>query len=98
MSATPILNLAATAKPPSIGQDGEIKYIRRYKIDTAVKATKLADRWTLDIKVPYKDVNAKNGFGFTVIRNRHAAGSRGCTGGPSGGAYFKTDRYIRCRK
>ena len=66
--------------------------------NTSVKAAKLADRWVLDIKVPYKDVNAKDGFGFTVIRNRHAAGSRGGTGTPAGGAYFKTDRYIRCYK
>ncbi len=63
--------------------------------NATVKATKLADRWILDIKVPYKDVNAKNGFGFTVIRNRHAAGARGTTGTPSGGAYFKPERYIK---
>ena len=66
--------------------------------NTSVKATKLADRWILDVKVPYKDVNAVNGFGFTVIRNRHAAGARGCTGTPAGGAYFKPERYIRCSK
>lgn len=66
--------------------------------DTTVKAARLTDCWILDIKVPYKDVNAKNGFGFTVIRNRHAAGSRGGTGTPAGGAYFKTARYIRCEK
>lgn len=66
--------------------------------NASVKATKLADRWILDVKVPYKDVNAVNGFGFTVIRNRHAAGARGCTGTPAGGAYFKPERYIKCQK
>ena len=63
--------------------------------NAAVKAVKLADRWILDIKVPYRDVNAKDSFGFTVIRNRHAAGARGTTGTPAGGAYFKPERYIK---
>ena len=63
--------------------------------NASVKATKKSDRWELDIKIPYADVNAKDGFGFSIIRNRHAAGSRGGTGIPAGGAYFKPERYIR---
>jgi hypothetical protein len=66
--------------------------------NASVKATKLADCWILDVKIPYNDVNAKDGFGFTVIRNRHAAGARGCTGTPAGGAYFKPELYIKCKK
>ena len=66
--------------------------------NASVKAVKLADRWILDVKIPYKDVNAQDGFGFTVIRNRHAAGARGGTGTPAGGAYFKTEHYIRCSR
>ncbi len=66
--------------------------------NASVQAVKLADRWILDVKIPYKDVNAQDGFGFTVIRNRHAAGARGGTGTPAGGAYFKTEHYIRCSR
>ena len=63
--------------------------------NATVKAVKKADCWELDIKIPYADINAKDGFGFSIIRNRHAAGARGGTGIPAGGSYFKPERYIR---
>jgi len=69
-----------------------------WKHNAAVTGVKKADRWEVDIKIPYKDFNAGRSFGFTAVRNRCASGRTEITGTPAGGAYFKTDGYIRCSR
>ena len=61
------------------------------------KVTKTADAWTLDFTMPLSDVHATGDFAFTLIRNRYAGGRWEITGAPAGGAFFKTEDYVKVR-
>ena len=67
-----------------------------WKHHAVAVGNKKADRWELDIRIPYGDFNAQRSFGFTAIRNRRAGGGTETTGTPAGGAYFNPAQYIRC--
>lgn len=67
-----------------------------WRHNTKVVAHSLPGRWELSISIPRADINAmEDSFGFSVIRNRYPCGWR-IYGVPSGGAYFATEKCIRC--
>ena len=61
------------------------------------KVTKAADAWTLDFSLPLADIQATDSIAFTLVRNRYAGGKWQITGAPAGGAFFKTESYVKVR-